>query len=394
MHKRAETAYVYEYVYMLGDRSISKDEAQRGLANGDYEIKDGQIAVVMPPALIKQEAVPELKPEPAPVPAPVPALVPAPVAEPEPVPEPVKKAPKVEAVKPTQQVSSSASGEGLDSEFPDGVLDCSEFPSAYGAVRQDYNRLGGWIGIQIPGIVTSAGLDDIMTVVPDQCSGPDCCSEGAYCSYDCPSTHLKSQWPLTQGATGQSVGGILCKNGKLHLTNPGMSKKLCIAGTDQVKIYLENKTDEIVCACKTDYPGTESQTIPMCVEPGEKIQVACPDQRNYYNWKGSPTSSQVYLNLKGASKEKACTWSKPGSNLGNYSPACIGFSFTGTEVFSSIFQNAPTNINGALNYNVEIGGVVFPAGLPVAKFKIPNGTGGENGLTTGAKSGSITYTFT
>lgn len=151
--------------------------------------------------------------------------------------------------------SSSSGGDGVDRDFPDGELDCSDFPDQYGALNLDYLNLGGWSGIQNPKNRGSGGYDDIETVVSDQCSGSDCCSEGMYCSYACPAGYQKSQWPDKQGATGQSVGGIQCKNGKLHLTNPGMSNKLCMKGTDAVTIKVQNKINKGVSVCRTDYPG-------------------------------------------------------------------------------------------------------------------------------------------
>ena len=151
--------------------------------------------------------------------------------------------------------SSIGGGRGVDREFPDGEIDCSDFPDEYGALNLDYLNLGGWSGIQNPKVDNSAGYDDIETIVSDQCSGSDCCSDGMYCSYACPPGYQKTQWPEQQGATGQSVGGIKCQNGKLHLTNPGMSKKLCTKGTDAVTIKVQNKISKGVSVCRTDYPG-------------------------------------------------------------------------------------------------------------------------------------------
>ena len=73
------------------------------------------------------------------------------------------------------------------------------------------------------------------------------------CSYACPPGYLKAQWPEAQGATGQSVGGIECKNGKLYLPRASETKKLCMAGTGGVKIH--NQIGQSVPVCRTDYPG-------------------------------------------------------------------------------------------------------------------------------------------
>ena len=176
-------------------------------------------------------------------------------AEPEPKPKEEPKAESKSDDSSSSGGSSTSGGDGVNRDFPDGEVDCSDFPDQYGALNLDYLNLGGWSGIQNPKSDGSSGYDDIETVVSDQCSGSDCCSDGMYCSYACPAGYQKSQWPEQQGATGQSVGGIKCKNGKLHLTNPGMSKKLCVKGTDAVTIKVQNKIKKGVSVCRTDYPG-------------------------------------------------------------------------------------------------------------------------------------------
>lgn len=138
--------------------------------------------------------------------------------------------------------------------FPDGQLDCSTFPSAYGAVSLDYLGIGGWTGIQTPGS-SIGGYDDIMTVTSSTCAGGNCCTEGSFCSYACAPGYQKSQWPATQGKTGQSIGGLQCLNGKLHLTNPSLSQNLCIPGTQAVTVQVKNTLSQNVAVCRTDYPG-------------------------------------------------------------------------------------------------------------------------------------------
>lgn len=162
----------------------------------------------------------------------------------------------------TSSSSSSSSsgsvsgGSGVNSAFPDGELDCSTFPSDYGAMYVSYMGLGGWIGIQDPGS-DSGGFSNIETVTSSSCpGGSSCCSEGMYCSYACPAGYQKSQWPTTQGSTGQSVGGLLCQNGKLHLTNSDLSSNICIPGATQVNIQVENQLSQSVAVCRTDYPGS------------------------------------------------------------------------------------------------------------------------------------------
>ena len=149
----------------------------------------------------------------------------------------------------SSQISSTPGGQGLDVEFPDGEIDCTTFPSDYGPIEVGWANLGGWSGIQY---ITIEGdtVTEIVTAVP----GGDGCKPGAMCSYACPPGYQKSQWPSAQGSTGQSVGGLSCNsNGKLTLTNPGLSKTLCIRGTGAV--IVQNKLSNNAAICRTDYPG-------------------------------------------------------------------------------------------------------------------------------------------
>lgn len=148
---------------------------------------------------------------------------------------------------PTASASSN-NGQGLDTEFPDGTIDCSTFPSEYGPIAVQWAGLGGWSGIQY---VTMQGnsISHIDTANPG-----DQCKPGAMCSYACPAGYQKSQWPSVQGGEGQSVGGLQCNdNGKLVLTNPTLSKNLCIQGTGAT--IVQNKLSENAAICRTDYPG-------------------------------------------------------------------------------------------------------------------------------------------
>ena len=151
--------------------------------------------------------------------------------------------------------SEIATGTGLDTEFPDGELDCSTFPSDYGAIPVNWQGIGGWSGIQY---VTISGdsVTHIDNAVPNQGSAFCTARDGnpAMCSYACPPGYQKSQWPSTQGQNGESVGGIMCgTDGKLHLTNAGLSKNLCIQGTG--KVSVKNTLSTNAAICRTDYPG-------------------------------------------------------------------------------------------------------------------------------------------
>jgi hypothetical protein len=191
--------------------------------------------------------------------APAPAApAPAPVA-----PKPAPAPPAVQAVaKPAVVAPASGSHEhyeshGADTPFPDGELDCSEFPSAYGAIRTPWLGLNGWSSVQKPNVFLPHGFSDILTMTRSQCEGGTCCIEGSYCSYACGEGLLKWQWPSMQGAEGQSIGGLLCRNGKLHLTNPDVPT-LCAPGNDKVKVAVKNNLSQNVAICRTNYPGKSS----------------------------------------------------------------------------------------------------------------------------------------
>lgn len=145
---------------------------------------------------------------------------------------------------------SDSNADGVDREFPDGKIGCDEFPSEYGPVAADWLDLGGWTGVQFVSVVDNM-VSDIRTALTGQK-----CGNGAMCSYACPAGYQKTQWPETQGSTGQSVGGLECRNGKLYLTNKSFSNKLCMEGAGNVKV--KNTMNEGVAVCRTDYPGKPS----------------------------------------------------------------------------------------------------------------------------------------
>ena len=153
--------------------------------------------------------------------------------------------------------SSSSGGQGVDKPFPDDEIDCSEFPSDYGAIEIPWMNIGGWAGIQYV-TVDGGHVTNIDTAVP----GGKNCTAGAMCSYACPPGYQKSQWPSTQGSTGQSVGGLQCNsNNKLCKTNPELSDTLCIKGTGATTV--QNNLSKNAAICRTDYPG-ESHSNQRC----------------------------------------------------------------------------------------------------------------------------------
>jgi hypothetical protein len=136
---------------------------------------------------------------------------------------------------------------GIDSDFPDGELSCSHFPSDYGALATEWVTKDNWSGLQFDEKQASG---EIRLANAD---GTGKCQEGYYCSYACPPGYSKAQWPEDQPANGESVGGLLCKNGKLRLTRPDSCKKLCVKGAENTTVV--NKLDKEVAICRTDYPG-------------------------------------------------------------------------------------------------------------------------------------------
>ncbi|KAI9835089.1 MAG: Secreted beta-glucosidase sun1 [Sarea resinae] len=271
--------------------------------------------------------------------------------------------------------SSSSSGSGnVDAEFPDGELDCSTFPSDYGAVPVDWMNLGGWTGVQNP-TFSSDGTQ--VTDISTGTSGG--CEEGAFCSYACPAGYQKSQWPSTQGATGQSVGGLQCKGGKLHLTNSALSKNICIQGTGNVNV--QNKLGQNVAVCRTDYPGTESETVPLNTEAGQSYPLTCPDGNNYFKWNNADTSAQYYVNPKGVAQEKACTWGSSADNYGNWAPLNLGVGTVNGATWISIMQNLPTT-DAPLDFDVEIVGDNLGGSCKYSSGKFYNANGEiANGCT-------------
>ena len=148
-----------------------------------------------------------------------------------------------------------ASNSGVDKQFPDGEIDCSVFPAESGAIPINWEGVGGWSGSQYMNIGDNGAIN-IDTAVKNQ-NTPFCAQKNgktAMCSYACPPGYQKSQWPSVQGANGESIGGLQCgSDGKLHLTNPGLSKTLCIKGTEKVKV--QNNLSKNAAICRTDYPG-------------------------------------------------------------------------------------------------------------------------------------------
>ncbi|KAI1979704.1 Sperm-associated antigen 4 protein [Ophidiomyces ophidiicola] len=380
------------FAYELNGKSISKDEACKGIKDGSLVWANSGNPNICDPApetpvsppkagqqfyeKPKTEQKPQQKPQQEPqAPAPSPAQ-----------PSPQAPSPKPSTVdKPKPDTSSPSGGEGIDSDFPDGQLSCDQFPSQYGALAVNWVGLGGWSGIQLPTYGRSA-ITDIRTAIRGET-----CTEGCMCSYACPPGYQKTQWPAAQGATGQSVGGIECKNGKLRLTNPSFSKKLCTKGVGGIKV--KNSMSQVCSICRTDYPGTEAQTVPLLSQPGATDPLTCPDASNYYTWLNKPTSAQYYVNPKGVGLKDACVWGDSSRPYGNFSPLNIGVGMRDGKIWASMFQNLPTT-KVALDFKVEIQGEGLSGVCRYENGRYYDSNGSnEKGCTVQVISGEATYVF-
>lgn len=342
--------------YVLDGQEIPPDQALAGLDAGVYVIV-GQSTPTQ--AVSSSAAAPtqkqdgqffEQKSSSAPSPAaPTPAAPAAPPAPPAPAPQ------------------------GLDAEFPSGTIPCSQFPSAYGAVPVNYLNMKGWIGIQkVPDFSPS---NSFISYIVTGISGEDC-EKNSFCSYACPPGYEKSQWPSAQGSTGQSIGGLYCNaNGMLELSRPEV-KQLCTPGAGGV--YIQNNLATNVAVCRTDYPGTESETVPLDTQPGGKYPLTNTYSPTYYKWQGKTTTGQWYVNPKGVAVENACLWNSPTNptDAGNWAPINIGVGKNEQGItYLSIFPNWPTT-SAVLNFNIEItGDINGPCSLINGVFSNGNPTG-------------------
>jgi hypothetical protein len=388
-------------IYELNGEDLEWHEVENGLKNGKYVLVDDgkeKISTVLP----KPTTTPSPKPSPTPSPTPEkPAAKffekPTTTAQPTttsvapPPPPPSSKAPKPSAAPapPKSDTSSPSGGGGIDSDFPSGKIKCAEFPSDYGAIYLDWLKHDGWSGIQrVPDF--SFGIDSAIHYIETAIKSEGC-TEKSFCSYACPAGYQKTQWPEAQGGTKESIGGLYCNaDGLLELTRADVTKKLCEKGVGGVKV--KSKLRQNAAICRTDYPGTESETIPVNTQPGGEYELCNPDQTKYYQWAGAPTSAQYYINNAGVPLNEACDWGVPGSNKGNWAPVNLGVGRASDGVtYISLFPNAPTNPDGKLNFNIEIKGDITGD----CSYKNGNyysgGSVASTGCTVGVPSGGEAY---
>lgn len=254
-----ETVVVYE----LNGQLISEDDVRNGIANGTFTWGDdgvlsSSIVVAPTPAPtveVQSDKNSQVTEQPGPSSVDESASKPTEQSD-----SSTSSAPDLSANSPVDDDGNCAD---CDKEFPNGKLDCTQFPVGYGAIPVGNEGLGGWAGVQAPANGLANDLSkrgelyhDIMTVPTGSCPDGHCCSPGRFCSYSCANPYLKMSWPKMQGASKQSVGGLYCnKHGKLEMGDGSISKSLCGRGSTRVKVKVQSKLSKPVSICRTDYPG-------------------------------------------------------------------------------------------------------------------------------------------
>jgi hypothetical protein len=360
--------------YVMDGKKVDLSQAEAGLKGGDFIVVGSTVPTFTPPP----------PPPPSPTSAPVSSAsvqagqffeLKSKSSSSAPLPTPSD--PPATPSTPTSAAPKPAAT-GLNVAFPTGddAPSCDIFPSAYGAVPVEWLGTDGWTSLQQP---ADSGFHlgvKINTIVAPTTGG---CKPNMFCSYACPPGYHKSQWPVdSQGATGQSVGGLWCDaNNKLRLTRPD-HPFICEKGAGGV--VVKNSLSQLVSVCGTDYPGSEAMVVPLAATPGGTFELTNPDSTNYYVWDGKPTTAQYYINPAGVSLENSCLWVSPTNryDAGNWSPMNVG---VGKDVhgvtYISIFDNKPTT-DAKLAYNVKIHGDVS------IECKYENGvysSGNGNGCT-------------
>jgi SUN family beta-glucosidase len=341
--------------YILGGKEVSVDEAEAGIANGLY-IVVGETTPTYTPVVSSSTAKVEAQfyEQSTKKSSTSTTSVPATTSTTTPAPSTTSTSTSAAAATTSKASSSSSGATGVDAEFPSGELDCSVFPSDYGAVAVDYLGTAGWSSIQqVPDY--TFGIDSVISYIVAGVSG-DSCTSGSFCSYACPDGYVKSQWPSAQGSTGQSIGGLYCNSdNKLELTRSGYTT-LCQKGCGGVSIV--NKLNSGAAVCRTDYPGSEAMVLPLWTEAGSTYDLTNIASSEYYKWKGSSTTLQYYVNPKGVAVDDACVWtsSTNPTSAGNWAPINVGVGKSDDGItYLSIFNNSPTS-TATLDFDVVISG--------------------------------------
>ncbi|KAI1101121.1 SUN-domain-containing protein [Jackrogersella minutella] len=375
--REVETTYVPATVtqYVLGTDEVSADEAKAGLDKGLYVVIGETTPTFTPPpkpvvtsSSSKEDAVFIQK---------VTSTSSAPSSS-------AYSTSSSPAPAATSSASSSSGGgltgaTGVDAEFPDGKLKCSEFPEQYGAVPLDYLGLGGWTGLQFTPNYKIGDLS--ISFIVNGVKGM--AQQAGFYSYACPEGYVKTQWPSAQGATKQSVGGLLCNSdGYLELSRPE-SKTLCEPGV--AGITIQNDLSKNVAVCRTDYPGIEAMVIPVDSQPGTTRNLANINSADYYHWTGLSTTLQYYINQPGVSYEDGCVWDciLNHDECGNWAPTILGVGQAADgNTYISLFPNTPTSsAKPQMNINIT-GDVSIPCYFQDGQYAV-----GNSGCTTTIPSG-------
>jgi hypothetical protein len=354
--------------YVLDGQTVEFSKAEQGIKGGDFIVVGSSTPTFTPPPPASTPAAQFFEhKESSSSSSSSSSSTPTPTPTPEPTPT------------PTPTPSAAPVATGIDEPFPtgDAAPDCSVFPSAYGAVPIDWLNTGGWTSLQQPNsYIPGVKISNIVAPI----SGG--CEPGMFCSYACPAGYQKTQWPEdSQGATGQSVGGLWCNsNGKLELTRPS-HKTICAQGAGGVTI--KNSLSGMATVCRTDYPASENMVIPLVTTPGGEFPLTNPSSADYFWWQGNPTTAQYYVNKLGLGEQEACVWTsaKFPKEAGNWAPINIGVGKALTGItFLSIFPNWPTT-TATLDFNIRITGDVNSE----CKY--------ENGVYTGGSTTGCTTAF-
>lgn len=260
-------------------------------------------------------------------------------------------------------------------EFQDGVYDCLSVPTGNGVISLDWLGIDGWASV-----TNSAG------------NTANTCKDGYWCSYACQAGMSKTQWPSAQPSSGESRGGLLCKNGKLYRTNKS-TKYLCEWGVDSARVV--SKVSDVISICRTDYPGSENMCLPTRLTPGSAEVLTVVDGDSYYKWEGKPTSAQYYVNNAGVDVHEGCLWGTSAGTVGNWAPVNLGAGSTGGVTYLSIIPN-PNNKTPP-NYNIKI--QAGPGATQSGSCSYINGVysssggSGSDGCTVGVTGGYSEFIF-
>lgn len=260
-------------------------------------------------------------------------------------------------------------------KFVDGVHDCASLPTGQGVVAVD------WI----------SGLNGGFTSIMDTDGNTaETCADGFYCSYACQAGMSKTQWPSSQPASGISVGGLYCENGKLYRSNSD-SNYLCEWGAETATFVSEIEKD--VAICRTDYPGSENMNVPTLLTAGGSAPVSVVDSDNYFTWKGGKTSAQYYVNNAGVSVEDGCIWGDSASAVGNWAPVVLGAGKSSGVTYLSLIPNPNNEV--APNYNIKIVGASGSTTVGSCSYVDGSyvGGSGSDGCTLTVSSGKAEFVF-